>query len=117
MNNIYFYPHISYSLFYILSFLSLIMVFIGFKFKASGNILRTILICIILICIANPVIVSENRENIPDTVAIILDLSPSQSINNRKEIAQQTYNKLKKKLEKIGNLDLRFKTILIITIG
>ncbi len=62
-------------------------------------------------CIANPVIVSENRENIPDTVAIILDLSPSQSINNRKEIAQQTYNKLKKKLEKIDNLDLRFKTI------
>jgi hypothetical protein len=87
------------------------MVFIGFKFKASGNILRTILICIILMCIANPVIVSENRENIPDTVAIILDLSPSQSINNRKEIAQQTYNKLKKKLEKIDNLDLRFKTI------
>ena len=111
MNNISFYPHISYSLFYILSFLSLIMVFIGFKFKASGNILRTILICIILMCIANPVIVSENRENIPDTVAIILDLSPSQSINNRKEIAQQTYNKLKKKLEKIDNLDLRFKTI------
>jgi hypothetical protein len=111
MDNISFYPHISYSLFYILSFLSLIMVFIGFKFKASGNILRTILICIILMCIANPVIVSENRENIPDTVAIILDLSPSQSINNRKEIAQQTYNKLKKKLEKIDNLDLRFKTI------
>ena len=111
MDNIYFYPHISYSLFYILSFLSLVMVFIGFKFKASGNILRTILICIILICIANPVIVSENRENIPDTVAIILDLSPSQSINNRKEIAQQTYNKLKEKLEKIDNLDLRFKTI------
>ena len=111
MNNIFFYPHISYSLFYILSFLSLVMVFIGFKFKASGNILRTILICIILICIANPVIVSENRENIPDTVAIILDLSPSQSINNRKEIAQQTYNKLKEKLEKIDNLDLRFKII------
>ena len=111
MDNISFYPHISYSLFYILSFLSLVMVFIGFKFEASGNILRTILICIILICIANPVIVSENRENIPDTVAIILDLSPSQSINNRKEIAQQTYNKLKEKLEKIDNLDLRFKTI------
>ena len=111
MDNIYFYPHISYSLFYILSFLSLVMVFIGFKFKASGNILRTILICIILICIANPVIVSENRENIPDTVAIILDLSPSQSINNRNEIAQQTYNKLKEKLEKIDNLDVRFKTI------
>jgi hypothetical protein len=33
--------------------------------------------------------VSENRENIPDTVALILDLSPSQNINNRKSLAQK----------------------------
>ena len=111
MNSIFFYPYISYNLLYFLSFLSIIMIFIGFKFKASGNILRTILICIILICIANPIIVSENRENIPDTVAIILDLSPSQNIKNRKETAQKTYNLLKDKLKKIDNLDLRFKTI------
>ena len=111
MNSIFFYPYISYNLLYFLSFLSIIMIFIGLKFKASGNILRTILICIILICIANPIIVSENRENIPDTVAIILDLSPSQNIKNRKETAQKTYNLLKEKLEKIDNLDLRFKTI------
>jgi hypothetical protein len=111
MNSIFFYPYISYNLFYVLSFLSIIMIIIGFKFKASGNILRTILICIILMCIANPIIVSENRENIPDTVAIILDLSPSQNIKNRKETAQKTYDQLKKKLEKIDNLDLRFKTI------
>ena len=111
MNSIFFYPYISYNLLYFLSFLSIIMIFIGFKFKASGNILRTILICIILICVANPIIVSENRENIPDTVAIILDLSPSQNIKNRKETAQKTYNLLKDKLKKFDNLDLRFKTI------
>jgi len=111
MNSIFFYPYISYNLLYFLSFLSIIMIFIGFKFKASGNILRTILICIILICIANPIIVSENRENNPDTVAIILDLSPSQNIKNRKETAQKTYNLLKDKLKKFDNLDLRFKTI------
>ena len=111
MNSIFFYPYISYNLLYFLSFLSIIMIFIGFKFKASGNILRTILICIILICISNPIIVSENRENIPDTVAIILDLSPSQNIKNRKETSQKTYEQLKEKLEKFDNLDLRFKTI------
>ena len=83
VSNISFYPYISYTLLYFLSFLSLIIVLIGFKYKASGNILRTILIFLILICIANPSIVSENRENIPDTVALILDVSPSQNINNR----------------------------------
>ena len=111
VSNISFYPYISYTLLYFLSFLSLIMILIGFKYKASGNILRTILIFLILICIANPSIVSENRENIPDTVALILDLSPSQNINNRNKIAQEAYDNLKNKLQKIDNLDLRFKII------
>ena len=111
VSNISFYPYISYTLLYFLSFLSLIMILIGFKYKASGNILRTILIFLILICIANPSIVSENRENIPDTVALILDLSPSQNINNRNKIAQEAYDNLKIKLQKIDNLDLRFKII------
>ena len=111
VSNISFYPYISYTLLYFLSFLSLIIVLIGFKYKASGNILRTILIFLILICIANPSIVSENRENIPDTVALILDVSPSQNINNRNKIAQEAYDNLKNKLQKIDNLDLRFKII------
>ena len=111
VSNISFYPYISYTLLYFLSFLSLIIVLIGFQYKATGNILRTILIFLILICIANPSIVSENRENIPDTVALILDVSPSQNINNRNKIAQEAYDNLKNKLQKIDNLDLRFKII------
>ena len=111
MNSINFYPYISYLFLIILSIISLIVIFLGFKYKASGNILRTILIFLILICIANPSIVSENRENIPDTVALILDVSPSQNINNRNKIAQEAYDNLKNKLQKIDNLDLRFKII------
>ena len=44
-------------------------------------------------------------------MAVVLDLSPSQDINNRKDIAQKTYNNIKNELEKINNLDVRLKTI------
>mgnify|MGYP003322803497 FL=1 len=91
--------------------LSLIVIFIGFKLKAPGNIFRAILLFLIILSISNPTIISENRENIPDTVAVVLDLSPSQDINNRKDIAQKTYNNIKNELEKINNLDVRLKTI------
>ena len=111
MNTISFYPYISYTFFSILCLLSFIIIFLGYKYKASGNILRTILIFIILICIANPIIISENRENIPDTVAVLLDLSPSQNINNRKETAKIIYENIKNQLNKIENLDIRLKTI------
>ncbi len=111
MNSLNFYPFIPISILILLILLSLVVIFIGFKLKAPGNIFRATLICLILLSIANPTIVSENRENIPDTVALILDLSPSQNINDRKTLAQNTYNSIKTELEKINNLDIRLKTI------
>ena len=111
MNSLNFYPFIHINLLIILILISLLVIFLGFKLKAPGNIFRSILIFLIILSIANPAIISENRENIPDTVAVILDLSPSQDINDRKDIAQKTYNTIKNNLEKINNLDIRFKTI------
>ena len=111
MNSLNFYPFIPINLLFLLILLSLSVVFIGFKLRAPGNIFRATLICLILLSIANPTIISENRENIPDTVALILDLSPSQNINNRKSLAQNSYSSIKTELEKINNLDIRLKTI------
>jgi len=111
MNSLNFYPLININFLIALMILSLIVIFIGFKLKAPGNIFRAILLFLIILSISNPTIISENRENIPDTVAVVLDLSPSQDINNRKDIAQKTYNNIKNELEKINNLDVRLKTI------
>ena len=111
MNSLNFYPLININILITLIILTLMVIFIGFKLKSPGNIFRSILLCLIIISIANPTVISENRENIPDTVAVILDLSPSQDINNRKEIAKKTYNNIKNELEKINNLDVRLKTI------
>ena len=111
MNSLNFYPLININILITLIILTLLVIFIGFKLKSPGNIFRSILFFLIIISIANPTVISENRENIPDTVAVILDLSPSQDINNRKEIAKKTYNNIKNELEKINNLDVRLKTI------
>ena len=111
MNSLNFYPLININFLIALMILSLIVIFIGFKLKAPGNIFRSMLLFLIILSISNPTIISENRENIPDTVAVVLDLSPSQDINNRKDIAQKTYNNIKNELEKINNLDVRLKTI------
>ena len=89
MNSLNFYPLININFLIPLMILSLIVIFIGFKLKAPGNIFRAILLFLIILSISNPTIISENRENIPDTVAVVLDLSPSQNINNRKDIAQK----------------------------
>ena len=111
MNSISFYPYIPIFYLYLIILLCLIITFINFKLKASGNLFRFLFMVIIILSITNPLIISENRESIPDTVAVLLDLSPSQNINNRKENALKTYENIKIQLEKTDNLEVRYKTI------
>jgi len=111
MNSISFYPYIPIFYLYLIIILCLILTFINFKLKASGSLFRFLFMFIIILSLFNPVIISENRESIPDTVAVLLDLSPSQNINNRKENALKTYDNIKKQLEKKDDIEVRYKTI------
>ena len=111
MSNIIFYPYIPITFLYIVIFVSLLITFINYKLKANSTFLKFLFMLIIILSLANPVIMSENRESLPDTVAVILDLSPSQSINDRKKNALEVYENLKNQLGKINNLEVRYKTI------
>ena len=111
MSNIIFYPYISITFLYIVIFVSLFITFINYKLKSNSAFLKFLFMLIIILSLANPVIMSENRESLPDTVAVILDLSPSQSINDRKKNALEAYENLKNQLGKINNLEVRYKTI------
>ena len=111
MSNIIFYPYIPITFLYIVIFVSLFITFINYKLKSNSTFLKFLFMLIIILSLANPVIMSENRESLPDTVAVILDLSPSQSINDRKKNALEAYENLKNQLGKINNLEVRYKTI------
>ena len=111
MNNINFYPYIPVLYLYFIIIICIVITFINYRLKASGNIYRFLFLLLIVLSIANPVITSEQRESISDTVAVILDLSPSQNINNRKDLALKTYEELKDKLNNIQNINTRFQTV------
>ena len=111
MSNIIFYPYIPITFLYIVIFVSLFITFINYKLKSNSTFFKFLFMLIIILSLANPVIMSENRESLPDTVAVILDLSPSQSINDRKKNALEVYENLKNQLGKINNLEVRYKTI------
>ena len=111
MNNITLYPYIPLMYLYIIIGIILFITFINFKLKANGTIIKFLFMLIIIVTLANPVIISENRESLPDTVAVILDLSPSQNINDRKKDALEIYESIKNKLAKIKDLEVRYKTI------
>lgn len=87
-----------------LAFLTLAL----FKYR-RGAVLRGITIALFLLFLANPSLVEEQREAVPDTAIIVLDQSPSQDFGDRKARTEQALKALEEKLG--GRSDLNLKIV------
>ncbi|SVD68418.1 uncharacterized protein METZ01_LOCUS421272, partial [marine metagenome] len=89
----------------------MLFAYIGFRVGAKGYILRTLTLLILIFSLLNPKIISENKVDIPDTVALIVDLSPSQEITDKHLLAQKMAKTIEDELKKNKNLEIRIKKI------
>ncbi len=94
-----------------LATISLLLLGISLWQRGRGALWRAGLLAVLLLLIANPVLISEQRKFIDDVALIILDETNSQKIGNRTETTQDTYGILKEKLEGIENLTLETITV------
>ena len=111
MSDLTFYPHVPLVIILLVFIISMLFAYIGFRVGAKGYILRTLTLLILIFSLLNPKIISENKVDIPDTVALIVDLSPSQEINDKHLLAQQTAKIIEDELKKNKNLEIRIKKI------
>ena len=75
--------------------------------RGKAWLTRALGLAIILLAIANPSIVKEEREPLPSVAALILDKSDSMDFGIRAEIAQATFDKIRAELEADPSIDLR----------
>ena len=75
--------------------------------RARGLVWRALAIGALWLALANPALVDEEREPIPDLVTIVVDESESQSVDGRRGRSEETLDKLSKILNKYDNLDVR----------
>lgn len=111
MSSISITPFIPLSVIIILLVFTIVISFVSYRLNAKGSIVKMLTIFSLIFCLLNPKIITENKIDIPDTVALIIDLSPSQEINKRNFIAEDVAKIIKEKLNKFENLELRIKTI------
>ena len=111
MSTISLYPHVSLIVILILSMISILISLTGFIYRTKGSIFRTLTLIIIIFSLMNPKIIAENKIDIPDIVALIIDLSPSQNINDRHLLAQKASKLIEERLNKNKNIEVRSKTI------
>ena len=75
--------------------------------RARGLAWRALAIAALWLALANPALVDEEREPIPDLVTIVVDESESQRIDGRRQRSEETLEKLSNILKKFDNLDVR----------
>jgi hypothetical protein len=100
-------PHIPLWLLWMAIALSVVAVGYAFLVRASGAWARAIALAVLLLALANPLIVHETREPLPDVAAIIVDHSQSMDIRGRRAEADAAAAQLKKTLAADKTLEIR----------
>ncbi len=105
--NLSFTPLLPWPLFVVLGLCALAVVGLGFYARRRGTFLRAMGFALLLLALADPAIVREDREPLKDVVAIVVDHSGSQTIGERKEQTEKAKEALEKSLDALGHVDVR----------
>ena len=102
-----FLPHVSLALFWVAAALGAATIAAMLYGRMRGALMRAFGLALLLGALANPQLSREERQYLPDIVAIIVDDSASQSLANRRAQTDEALTALKSRLEAMGTLDVR----------
>lgn len=90
---------------------ALAMILYGFVRRAPGTIWRIFPMAALALALANPSLVEERREALPDVTLVLVDRSSSQTVGERTEQADAAVAALTERLGRLPNLDVRIAEI------
>ncbi len=85
------------------------LLFAGFGLarRARGTVWRAGGLAVLWIGLANPVLVEEERERLPDVAAVVVDDSPSQRVAGRRERTEAALEHLQAGLARLSELEVK----------
>ena len=107
ITDIIFAPHLPWWLISLLAIASAFLIGYGAWRRATGTFWRALACTALLLAIAEPTLVSEQREQLSDVAAIVIDESQSQGIGDRRETTARALATLTQRLDRQRNLDVR----------
>ncbi len=107
MTSIAFAPMFDWILLAAIAAAGLAVLALGAFARARGVGWRALALAALWLALANPSLVDEEREPIPDLVTIVVDESESQRIDGRPDRSEKTLETLHNQLSKLDNIDIR----------
>ncbi|NWH07745.1 MAG: hypothetical protein HXY22_03695 [Alphaproteobacteria bacterium] len=100
-------PHLTWWFIAILGILASAILLIAVQRRAQGAPWRALVLGLVLLALANPVLVKEDRKKLPDVAAVVVDTSASQDIDDRKRTAREAADRIAARMRALDNLDVR----------
>jgi hypothetical protein len=100
-------PHFPMVYLWLAAGVAAVLSILGFILRARGAWIRLIAFALLLAAIANPLIVHETREPLPDIVALVVDHSPSMDVRGRRAEADKAAADLRTTLAKDKSVEIR----------
>jgi hypothetical protein len=108
---IVFAPHVPLPVLWALIALAAVFVGYGFVMRARGAWARGFAFLALILALANPLMVRENREPLSDVAVIVVDHSQSMQIGTRRAEADKAAAELAARLKRQPNLEVRTATV------
>jgi hypothetical protein len=84
---------------------------LGLWRRARGILWRGAVLLLGILALANPVMVREQRQPLGDIVTLLIDRTPSQTINQRPQQVEKTVEELRANLESLDDLEVIETTV------
>jgi hypothetical protein len=94
-----------------LAVLGLALAAMAISNRVAAAWLRAIAVGAMTIALLNPVIIAEDREPLPTTVALVVDQSASQNLENRAAVTEAAAAALTERLQALDGIDVRAITV------
>ncbi len=76
-------------------------------FRPRGAALRGVAIALLLLAVSNPSITREEREGLPNVLAVVVDKSPSQNIDGRDQRTTEALAAMQERAKSLPNTEVR----------
>ncbi|MGO1118759.1 hypothetical protein ACTL6U_08645 [Rhodovibrionaceae bacterium A322] len=102
-------PLVPWPLLAVMGAVALLLICLAWWRRAGWSLLpRALFLTLVLLLLANPSLVQEQRLALPDVALVILDKSPSQGLGERPEQATRALTQLSDQLKLLKNTEVHF---------
>ncbi|MBL8790596.1 MAG: hypothetical protein JNM45_08860 [Rhizobiales bacterium] len=102
-----FLPHVPWLAFWLIACVCALAVAAMLYGRMRGAVLRAMALVLLLGALANPQLAQDEREQLSDIAAVIIDESDSQSFGDRRAQTERALEEVRQRVAALGNTELR----------